>query len=234
MGRPTRPLISRERAAREALSIIDIHGLDALSLDLVANRLGVKSPSLYYHFKKKSELLAEVARLILMEVEAPSPDGDDWKDALVRLSVATRRSILQHANAAPLLLQFFPRYILLAGYDRWVAPCPLPPEKHLILIEGTEKLTFGVALFEAAHRARGMEPMPAFDRNKLPSVARAIRANILAEEDLFIATLRAFLDGLELSSANDTRKTTTVRKTAKKTAAKKSVAVKKAAPRTRR
>src|SRR3546814_3495147 len=53
VGRPAKPLISRDRAARAALGAIDIHGLEALSLELVAQRLGVKAPSLYYHFKHK-------------------------------------------------------------------------------------------------------------------------------------------------------------------------------------
>lgn len=200
MGRPAKPLISRERAARAALGVIDVNGLDALSLELVATRLGVKAPSLYYHFKHKAELLAEVARLILTDVQAPDPSTMDWKGAMIALSVATRRSILQHPNAAPLLLQFFPRHIFLAAYDFWIAPCPLPPEKHLVMIEGTEKITLGVSLFEAAYRSRGVEPMPQFDRSKLPHLANAMRENMLGEEELFIATLRAFLDGLEGST----------------------------------
>lgn len=201
MGRPVKPLISRERAARAALGVIDVHGLDALSLELVATRLGVKAPSLYYHFKHKAELLEEVARLILLDVQAPDPKTRNWKDAMVDLSVATRRSILAHPNAALLLLQFFPRHTLLAAYDYWLAPTPLPPELHLVMLEGTEKLTFGAALFEAAYRARSIEPMPPFDRAKLPHLAAAMRANLLGEEELFTATLRAFLTGLETVAA---------------------------------
>ncbi len=121
MGRPNKPLISRERAARAALGVIDIHGLDALNLGLVAHRMGIKAPSLYYHFKHKAALLEEVARLILADAEAAQAKDGDWKQAMLSLSVATRRSILQHPNAAPLLLQFFPRYLLLAAYDDWIA-----------------------------------------------------------------------------------------------------------------
>ncbi|MDB5970161.1 MAG: hypothetical protein JWQ90_2611 [Hydrocarboniphaga sp.] len=207
MGRPVKPLISRERAARAALGVIDVHGLDALSLEMVASRLGVKAPSLYYHFKHKAELLEEVARLILLDVKAPDPKTLDWKEAMVELSVATRRSILAHPNAALLLLQFFPRHTLLAAYDYWLAPSPLPPELHLVMLEGTEKLTFGAALFEAAYRARSIEPMPLFDRTKLPHLAAAMRANLLGEEELFMATLRSFLIGLETVAASMTAAT---------------------------
>jgi AcrR family transcriptional regulator len=212
-----------------------VHGLDALSLELVANRLGVKAPSLYYHFKHKAELLAEVARLILVDVEAPNPEGLDWKEAMIQLAVGTRRSILQHPNAAPLLLSFFPRHLLLAAYDRWIALCPLPPEKHLVFIEGLEKITLGVALFEAAYRSSGTEPMPQFDRARLPNLSNAMRANMLGEEELFVATLRTFVEGLSsvslpgapgrsASTATESspERTVSPRKTTRKSAAKKS------------
>ncbi|HEY9545172.1 MAG TPA: helix-turn-helix domain-containing protein [Solimonas sp.] len=195
MGRPAKPLISRDRAARAALGAIDIHGLEALSLELVAQRLGVKAPSLYYHFKHKAELLAEVARLILMDAKIPKDFSSNWKEAMLALNVAVRRSILQHPNAAPLLLQFFPRHLLLGAYDHWIGICTLPMEQRMVLVDGLEKLTFGSALFEAAYRSRGIEPMPQFDRNRLPQLSEALRANHLDGEALFIATVRQYLDG---------------------------------------
>ena len=195
MGRPTKPIISTERAARAALGVIDVRGLDALSLELVANRMGIKAPSLYYHFKGKTELLAEVARLLLLEVKIPEETEGDWRDRMIALSVATRRSILQHPNAAPLLLQFFPRHLLLGSYEHWIRDYPLPPDQHMIFVEGLEKLTFGSALFEAACRARGVEPMPQFDHARYPHLAEALRTNALDDEALFIETLRRFIDG---------------------------------------
>ncbi len=175
--------------------MIDVQGLDSLSLELVARRIGVKAPSLYYHFKDKSELLSEVARLLLVDVELPEWDADDWEESVVRLLIAVRRSILRHPNAAPLLLQFFPKQLLLPTYDRYAAGYPLPVEWRMMMIEGLEKLTFGSAFFEAAARARGIEPMPAFDHGRLPSLAAAIRANSLDDEGLFVETVRAFIAG---------------------------------------
>jgi TetR/AcrR family transcriptional regulator, tetracycline repressor protein len=195
VGRPTKPIISTERAARAALGVIDVRGLDAFSLELVANRIGIKAPSLYYHFKSKTALLAEVARLILLDVKLPEEMEGDWRDRMIALSVATRRSILQHPNAAPLLLQFFPRHLLLGSYDHWISEYPLPPEQHMIFVEGLEKLTFGSALFEAACRARAVEPMPQFDHARYPNLAEAVRTNVLDDEALFVETLRRYIDG---------------------------------------
>lgn len=199
MGRPEKPLISRDRAARAAMGVIDIHGLDALSLELVSQRMGVKAPSLYYHFHSKAELLSEVAKMILLDVKIPEHAPEEWEEAVLDLNVAVRRSILQHPNAAPLLLQFFPRRLLLAAYDRWIAGCPLPMEQRMVLIEGLEKLTFGSALFEAAYRSQGIEPMPDFDRARLPHLAEAVRTNALDSEAAFIETLRRYLAGFHIS-----------------------------------
>src|SRR3546814_10931707 len=68
-------------------------------------------------------------------------------------------------------------------------------EQRMVLVDGLEKLTFGSALFEAAYRSRGIEPMPQFDRNRLPQLSEALRANHLHGEALFIATVRQYLDG---------------------------------------
>lgn len=195
MGRPPRPLISRDRAARAALSVIDQQGLESLSLELVARKLGVKAPSLYYHFSDKAELLGEVARLLLLDVEVSDNDRAPWEDRVVNLCVATRRSILRHPNAAILLLQFFPRHVLLVAYDRAITSYPLAPEDNLVMMEGLEKLTFGSALFEASARARGIEAWPPVDKTKLPALAEALRSNKRNDDDMFEEVIRTFIAG---------------------------------------
>lgn len=195
MARPDKPLISRERAARAALDVIDVQGLSGLSLELVARQIGVKAPSLYYHFKDKSELLADVALCILRDIDVDFSASDEWDDMIIKVSVATRRTILLHPNAAPLLLEYFPRHIFLRAYDFWIGKCPYPPHVQLMVSEGLEKLTYGSALFAAASRTKGVPALPDFDPAALPHLAAAIRANAHDEEGLFVQTLRALLAG---------------------------------------
>jgi TetR/AcrR family transcriptional regulator, tetracycline repressor protein len=197
-GRPVKARISKDSAARAALAVIDKKGLDALSLEQVARRIGVKAPSLYHHFHGKSDLLAEVARCILLDIEAPRPDAAHWEETFVALCVATRRGILRHPNAAPLLLQFFPRNVLLGAYNFWSAQCPYPAEIQMLLLEGAEKLCFGSALFAASSRASGVKPMPHFEARRYPALARAMSANPYDEEAQFIAVVRAFVEGIRL------------------------------------
>lgn len=204
MGRPSRNRITRDGATVAALEIIDRDGLDALSLELVAGALGVKAPSLYYHFRDKAELLAEVARHVLLDL-GPAVGGEavaqDWNEAMVGVCLATRRTLLKHPNAAPLLLQFFPRHITLRGYDHWIANCPYPPQVRMTLLEGTEKLTYASALFEAAAQARGVPAMPSVDPERLPHLALAQAANPYDAEGLFEQTIRTFLAGFGARAA---------------------------------
>lgn len=196
MGRPKEILISRESAARAALAVIDEEGLNGVSIEKISRRINVSPSSLYHHFRDKSELLSEVARVILRDVSVPLPSADNWEENFIELCVATRRSLLMHPHAAPLLLQFFPRQLLLRTYDRAVAHYPFPPEWRMIAIEGAEKLTFGSALFEASALARGMPTMPEHEAGDYPYLSEAIEACRLDEEEIFIETLRSLLAGI--------------------------------------
>lgn len=204
MARPAKPLISRERAARAALDVIDVHGLGGLSLELVARQIGVKAPSLYYHFRDKSELMAEVALCVLRDIKVDFTANDPWDELMVKVCVATRRTILLHPKAAPLLLEFFPRHIFLRAYDFWLANCPYPPSFRLVVSDGLEKLTYGSALFAAASRAKGVPAIPDFEADALPRLAAAIRANPHDDEGLFVQSVRAFLAGA--AALSDTKK----------------------------
>lgn len=65
----------------------------------------------------------------------------------------------------------------------------------MAIIEGTEKLTYASALFEAAARSYGIEPMPDFDLEQFPHLAKAVQANPYDEEEMFEEAVTAFLRG---------------------------------------
>lgn len=201
MPRPVIPIISRAGAAAAALHVIDEQGLDQFGLKLVAARLGVRTPSLYHHFQGKTEILAEVARLLFKEGQLPEAEaGLDWREEVVRISLASWRSILRHPHAAPLLLRFFPRVLMLGAYDHWAKLFTLngvPLEWQLTILEGSEKLTFGSALFTAAERSQERVGLND-DRNPRPNFTAAVNAHRWNEEETFLHCLRAFLRGLPL------------------------------------
>lgn len=195
-------MISRHSAVDAALAIIDEQGLEGLSLEGVAGRLGTRAPSLYHHFTNRADLLSQVAASILRGIRLPDPSpGDDWRDSVADLCVATRRAILNHPNAAPLMLEFLPRQTLIGGYEHWAEVMlngGVPPEQMLAIMKGTEHLTFGAALFEAALISRRLPPYPGFDRQRNPAMAVALDADRQDPERLFASTIRGFLAGLSL------------------------------------
>jgi len=203
LGRPKQPLISRENAVAAAIEVIDADGLDTFSLGSVAKRLGVKSPSLYYHFNDKAELLAQVARHMFVSIQFAWDGPGPWDERTITLCVATRRAILEHPNTAPLLLQFFPRHLLLGAYEQTVISYPRRPDLHMAILEGVEKFTFGSTLFEASARARGMAPMPAVDARRYPNLARSIAANPFDDEGNFVQALRIFFAGVKVLTGSE-------------------------------
>jgi TetR/AcrR family transcriptional regulator, tetracycline repressor protein len=201
LGRPKKPLISREAATKAALAVIDKAGLDGFSLGAVARRMDVKAPSLYYHFHDKAALLAEVARFILLDTGYREDAEGDWEDRTIALCIETRRTLLRHPRAAPLILQFFPRHLLLSAYEHAIKDYPGSRELHMAILEGIEKLTFGDALFEAAARARHLPAMPDIDASKFPNLAQSVAVNQMDEEAVFIEALRMFFAGVRVRTA---------------------------------
>ncbi|HET6970815.1 MAG TPA: hypothetical protein VFH92_06810, partial [Phenylobacterium sp.] len=68
------------------------------------------------------------------------------------------------------------------------------------LLEGTEKLTYASALFAAAAEAKGLPAMPPFDPDRLPHLARALRANPHDPDALFEQAIRTYLAGFRQPS----------------------------------
>mgnify|MGYP003384495414 CR=1 FL=1 len=195
-GRPTTALITRQAAAEAALSMIDLNGLDSLSLQSVARVLGVSAPSLYHHFRDKEELLTHVARRLLQKVGSEQETwSTDWEVRMVELSLATRRVMLRHPNAASLALRFFPRQVMLTAYENSLADCPYPPEVQIVVSDLIEKFTFGSALFAAAAEAHHIPAMPPVDAAHFPYLAHALEV-APSEEDVFVEGLRVIFDGL--------------------------------------
>lgn len=196
-GRPLKPLITREAAVTAAMAVIDRDGLESLSVQSVARAMKVSAPSLYYHFKDKDELLQLVARELLRQIGKSTSPEASWEERMIGLSVATLRVILEHANAAPLMLRFFPRSLMLSAYENSLVDTPYPVEHQMVVVEAIEKLTYGTALFAAAAETYHLPAMPAFDADRYPRLAKALQAGPQDQLAMFEESLRALLDGFK-------------------------------------
>jgi AcrR family transcriptional regulator len=205
MSRPRQPLISRPGAVAAAIEIIDTEGLDALSLPRLARHLNVRAPSLYHHFEDKSEILGAVVTAIVSEAVVPrKPPPERWIDWFVQLSLNLRRAVLRHRNAAPLLLQFPPRDMLTDLYEdaaRFLQASGVPEEVHVQILDSMDTLVLGAVISEAARTPAARRAIfPQVDRERQPTLARALASNEFTANRLFEEMIRGFLYGVVRSA----------------------------------
>ncbi|MET7422094.1 TetR/AcrR family transcriptional regulator [Dactylosporangium sp. NPDC005555] len=82
-----------------AAALVDEIGFDNLSMGLLAERLGVKTPSLYKHVASQAELAHRIAVLAMTELADAIRDatqGRAGSDALAAGAHAMRRYVLEH------------------------------------------------------------------------------------------------------------------------------------------
>ncbi|MEQ3549896.1 TetR family transcriptional regulator [Pseudonocardia nematodicida] len=200
MPRPASPLIRYDAVIATSLHIIDTEGLDAFSLPRLARALNVRAPSLYHHFADKADILRGVARAVVAETPMPDSAGvPNWIEWFVALSLNFRVAVLRHRNAAPLLLQFMPRDILIRTYEqsaRFLAEVGVPRERRVLVLDGLDKLALSAAITEASREpGESRELFGTADPATEPTLADAVACNHRSPEEIFADTVRSFLRG---------------------------------------
>lgn len=96
-----RPGITRVHIVTAAMAVLQRDGYDALTIRNVATELGVKSASLYWHFRTKEELEDLLADEVLSDFKLPPP-RDDWRDELRDSSLRLFKHLLSKRDASRL------------------------------------------------------------------------------------------------------------------------------------
>ncbi|MET8148209.1 TetR/AcrR family transcriptional regulator C-terminal domain-containing protein [Actinoplanes sp. NPDC049668] len=95
--------LDRQRIVAEAVALLDADGLDGVTTRKLAARLGVQSPTLYWHLPNKAALVTAIADAILDQefgdMSPPEPD-QHWQDWLTGLAERLRRALLAHPDGA--------------------------------------------------------------------------------------------------------------------------------------
>jgi AcrR family transcriptional regulator len=84
-----------------AVTILDRHGVEALSMRSLAEQLNTAATSLYRHVHNKGELLDLTVDALMAEVELPAP-GTNWRTSMRTVSLNFRAVLLRHRNVAVL------------------------------------------------------------------------------------------------------------------------------------
>jgi TetR/AcrR family transcriptional regulator, tetracycline repressor protein len=91
---------------RGAMQLLDDAGLDELTTRRLADRLGVRSGALYWHYPSKSALLDALAGEIIGEAVGTPLSGQDWADQVRELATRSRAAMLAHRDGARLAVSF--------------------------------------------------------------------------------------------------------------------------------
>ncbi|MEV7626752.1 TetR/AcrR family transcriptional regulator C-terminal domain-containing protein [Actinoplanes sp. NPDC089786] len=95
--------LDRQRIVAEAVALLDAEGLDGVTTRKLAARLGVRSPTLYWHLPNKAALVTAIADAILDQefgdLSPPDP-AQPWPEWLSGLAERLRRALLAHPDGA--------------------------------------------------------------------------------------------------------------------------------------
>jgi TetR/AcrR family tetracycline transcriptional repressor len=99
---PAEPALDQRQIVQAALALLDEGGFDGLTMRSLAQKLGIKAASLYWHVRNKQELLS----LLADEICAPMREPDralPWRRQLEELGHEYRRVLRAHRDGARVL-----------------------------------------------------------------------------------------------------------------------------------
>ncbi|MGQ4358376.1 TetR/AcrR family transcriptional regulator [Streptomyces sp. SAS_272] len=102
---PDQPALSRDAIVREAVAMLDVDGIEALSMRKLGSRLNAGATSLYRHVATKDELMELAVDEVAAEIQVPSADGPDWRAAVAGAAGSFRATALRHPWLASVLGQ---------------------------------------------------------------------------------------------------------------------------------
>ncbi|HWJ69029.1 MAG TPA: TetR family transcriptional regulator [Sphingobium sp.] len=86
--------------AEGGLELLAKGGLENLSIRKLADHFGIKSASLYYHFRNKQQLLDHVADVMVRPAWREVRDDESWDEWLPDVAFRLRRQILAFPDGA--------------------------------------------------------------------------------------------------------------------------------------
>ncbi|RJO73369.1 TetR family transcriptional regulator [Nocardia panacis] len=95
--------LNRETIARAGLRVLDVTGIDGVTMRALATELGVRAPTLYWHVKSKDDLFRAMAIAMSQDAAALMTAADrraPWRECLTRWAHALRRTMLGHRDGA--------------------------------------------------------------------------------------------------------------------------------------
>ena len=199
--------LDRQRIVAEAVALLDAEGLDGVTTRKLAARLGVQSPTLYWHLPNKAALVTAIADAILDQefgdMSPPEPD-QHWQDWLSGLAERLRRALLAHPDGARVIsasqLSVTMAAISELAMSTLVAR-GIPLRQARVIVLTVERFTVGHVLEEQAARPDA-EALKDFDMatfaEQHPTVVTAVAEYFRpgrTVDDLFRDCLEVVIEG---------------------------------------
>jgi TetR/AcrR family transcriptional regulator, tetracycline repressor protein len=157
--------VTRDEIVAAALALLDEAGLEGLTLRRLAERLGIRAPTLYWHVRDKRELLDLVAGAVMDEALAgwrdPQP-GQVWWEWLAGRTRAIRTGLLAHRDSAVVLAGNRPPGSSVPGLERqleFLTAAGFRPQDAVLALVSLNAFAIGEAL--DTQREAGREDGPA-------------------------------------------------------------------------
>jgi TetR/AcrR family tetracycline transcriptional repressor len=113
--------LDREMVIQTALELLNEVGLDGLTTRRLADKLGVKQPAIYWHFRNKRDLLDEMAARMVSDGRTPGPmTRDTWMHSFKEDARGFRRALLQYRDGARIHAGTRPDARMFASLNRRV------------------------------------------------------------------------------------------------------------------
>lgn len=192
------PELSVERIAREALALLDSEGVSGLTMRRLAERLGVKAASLYYHLNGQEDLILAMQDLVNSEIDLSGLEQDTW-EGFTAFAASYRDAYHRHPNLIDLVNRRpLNSSVALNLYDavaRHLRARGVPAERVMVLLTVLDYIVLGSAgetLYTDFDRA------PEEYRPEHPDIADALEAARASEvdEEAFRLALRLFEESI--------------------------------------
>ncbi|HEY8975496.1 MAG TPA: tetracycline resistance transcriptional repressor TetR [Burkholderiaceae bacterium] len=199
-----RSRLNRDDVLRAALELLDEVGIDALSTRKLAERLGVQSPTLYWHFKSKGALLDAMSAAVMQRSRTPSTPGpdEDWRDWLLADGRSFRKALLAIRDGARLHAGTRPGEAQRESIEarlRLLCAAGFEPEPATLLLMSIGRFVVGWVLEEQSIQQADAPPSATLagpDATQYPLLAAGWAANVGGDADaVFDDALRLIVDG---------------------------------------
>ncbi len=212
----TRAPLTRDRIVTAAVELADEGGLEALSMRVLGQRLGVEAMSLYNHVANKDDVIDAMVESVLQHVE-PVGDHSEWSTALRAGAMSARAALLRHPWACALWMERMPgsyRLRYMEGLLACLARSGLAPDIAHHAYHVVDTYIVGFTAQQATFR-RSPNSLPGvaddflrvLPADQFPRVAEHVHEHLAGDAGVgaFEFGLDLILDGLNRSRAPQLR-----------------------------